>query len=134
MGIGRYNYPKSTSPKHLVCHYGFYKFKFITNSLYNAPATLQRAMYITLNILNWKSSLVYLDAVIVLRNYVRSDLDGPFPGSTGNNATGPQILAYELPMGTKGSLLGGTIGINPGDNIKHTVGDPPATDQSVMCK
>ncbi|CAC5381561.1 Retrovirus-related Pol polyprotein from transposon 297,Retrovirus-related Pol polyprotein from transposon 17.6 [Mytilus coruscus] len=47
------------------CHLGLFQFKRLPMGLKNIPFTIQRIMEAVLRGLNWKSSLVYLDDVIV---------------------------------------------------------------------
>ena len=47
------------------CHLGLFQFKRLPMGLKNSPLTFQRVMEAVLRGLNWKSSLVYLDDVIV---------------------------------------------------------------------
>jgi len=47
-----------------ACHEGAYRYIRLPFSLFNAPATFQRAIHMILGGLKWKSSLVYLDDII----------------------------------------------------------------------
>jgi Reverse transcriptase (RNA-dependent DNA polymerase) len=47
-------------------HLGVYQFRRLPFGLGNAPGTFQRAIYIILSGIKWKTCLVYLDDVIIL--------------------------------------------------------------------
>ncbi|VDI46486.1 Hypothetical predicted protein [Mytilus galloprovincialis] len=56
------------------CHLGLFQFKRLPMGLKNSPLTFQRVMEAVLRGLNWKSSLVYLDDVIVFSRTFKDHL------------------------------------------------------------
>jgi Reverse transcriptase (RNA-dependent DNA polymerase) len=58
-------HPEDPDTSTFSSHYGIYRFLRLPFGLRNAPATFQRAIYIILAGVRWKTCLLYLDDVIV---------------------------------------------------------------------
>jgi RNase H-like domain found in reverse transcriptase/Reverse transcriptase (RNA-dependent DNA polymerase) len=68
-------HPEDRDKTTFTSHYGIYRFLRLPFGLRNSPATFQRAIYIILSGVKWKTCLDYLDDVIVFSSSLQAHLE-----------------------------------------------------------